>query len=101
MARWWNGRHTRFRAWSSLGREGSSLSLVTDSFRGRLMVGPRALNPLTLVRSQPPELVCKWPRGVPVARDPAKVEGEVRLLTGILQVGSVHGWPGPRRGLRL
>ncbi len=33
------------------GREGSTPSLVTDSFRGRLTVGRRTLNPSMLVRS--------------------------------------------------
>ena len=78
-------------------------------FRGRLMAGLRALNPPVLVRLQPPELDCPGgeteimapsegagpgsipgrgtddhPRGVADARNPAKVEDEVRLLTGIL-----------------
>src|SRR5205085_2215484 len=38
------------------GHEGSSPSLVTDSFRGRLTVGPRSLKPSMLVRPQPPDL---------------------------------------------
>ena len=86
--------------------------LLRDLFRGRLTVGQQALNLYVLVRLQLPELVdCpggeteimalsegagpgsipgrgtdECPRSVPVARDSAKVEGEVRLLTGILTV---------------
>jgi hypothetical protein len=98
------------------GHEGSSPSLATFFFRGRLTAGRRALNPQVLARLQPPELGCPGgetdimalsegagpgsipgrgtdldPWGVVEARRPAKAEVmQVRFLPGIL-------WPNPKR----
>src|SRR5262249_43970564 len=64
------------------GREGSSPSLATGTFRGRLTVGRRALNPSTLVRPQPPDLDALVVKRT--SHDSPKVEAQVRLLAGVL-----------------
>ena len=64
------------------GREGSTPSLATDSFRGRLTVGRRALNPSMLVRPQPPDLCALVVKRT--SRNSPKVEAQVRLLAGVL-----------------
>lgn len=97
------------------GQRGSKPLRAADSLRGRLTVGRQALN-LSGAGSIPaPGSACpggetdimarseragpgsipgrgadECPWSVPVARDRAKVEGEVQLLTGIL-------WPNPKR----
>src|SRR5690348_11269858 len=84
MARWWNGRHAALRRPCPPRREGSSPSLVTAYFRGRLTVGRRTLTPPMLVRSQPPDLVA-----LVVKRTswlPPKEQVQVRLLAGVLTV---------------
>ena len=81
LARWWKGRHAGFRAWCPPGvRVQVPPWLLT--FRGRLTVGRRALNPSMLVRPQPPELAALVVKRT--SRDSPKVEAQVRLLAGVL-----------------
>ena len=63
------------------GREGSTPSLATDPFRGRLTVGQRALNPPMLVRTQPPDLCALVVKGTSWL--PPKEQVQVRVLAGV------------------
>src|SRR5579885_1080440 len=84
MARWWKGRHAVLRRPCP---PGVRVQVPPWSLTVALVVKRRSWLPpkeQVQVRFLAGVLVGECPRGVPVARDPAKVEGEVRLLTGIL-----------------